>query len=114
VLTVILICVTDSPNNEGTINRPMRFTPGWPGLNRQPNSMPRPFKPGSCIANWASPPTTMPIATPIMGSGSQGARNSMQAMVKTLKKTGEKAGAAKARNELRIPMASAARLMKIR
>ena len=38
----------------------------------------------------------------------------MQAMVKILKKTGEKAGAAKARSEFRIPIAKAARLIKIR
>jgi hypothetical protein len=37
-----------------------------------------------------------------------------QPMMKILKKTGDKAGAAKARSELRMPIASAAKLMKTR
>ena len=114
MLTVILTCVTDSPISDGTINEPMRLTPGWPGSNRKPNSMPRRLSPGNCMANCAAPPATTPIATPRIGSGNVGERNSAQPMMKTLKKTGDRAGAAKARSEFRTPMASAARLMNNR
>ena len=66
------------------------------------------------MANCAAPPATTPMATPRIGSGIIGDKNSAQPMMKILKNTGENAGAAKARMEFRMPIASAARLIKIR
>ena len=114
MLTVILTCVTDSPISDGTINEPMRRTPGWPSSNRQPNSIPRLQSPGTCIANCAAPPATTPTATPRIGSARSGDRNSAHPMMKRLNSTGDSAGAANARSEFRTPIASAAKLMKSR
>ena len=66
------------------------------------------------MINCVSPPATTPRAMPRTGSSSDGASNSAETIMQTLKNTGPRAGAAKALRELRIPMVKAARLMKIR
>ena len=66
------------------------------------------------MANCAAPPATTPMATPRIGSGIVGdEKTSAQPMIKILKNTGENAGAAKARKEFKMPIANAARLIKI-
>ena len=76
--------------------------------------MPRRRKPGNCMINCAMPPATTPIATPRIGSDIIGDKKNAQPMIQMLKNTGENAGAAKARIEFKMPIASAARLIKIR
>ena len=66
------------------------------------------------MANWAAPPATTPIATPMIGSSRYGASQAAPTMMKIFRKSGEKAGAAKARTEFRMPMANAAKLMNNR
>ena len=58
------------------------------------------------------PPMRTPMATPTMGSESQGEMHTAPAIIPTLRRIGAAAGAAKCLREFRTPMKKATRLTR--